>query len=264
MKKTLYSYFIIILLIVIAGCKEPVQKKIEQSAALPVPEVVTQPPAKKEKFSLVHKVREPTIETGRTTPVLILLHGLGSNEEDLFKFADGIDGRFMVITARAPLQIGIDQYSWYPLKKDKKGDFTFQELDVSIASRQVKQFVDEVKKHYPVDPFKIYLGGFSQGAILSLGTGLKYPMAVRGIVCLSGELYPQFEKSLNKTIAKRGLDLFISHGKKDAVLSYDKMKESVKLMESFEYNISEHYYDVAHTISQDNYRDMLKWLKERP
>lgn len=272
MKYIKHSYLIFIMLMTLLSCKESVQTPTVAAPAatntggsLPIPSTASlPPPAKKEKFSLIHKVRQPTIETGRTTPVLILLHGLGSNEEDLFKFAEGVDGRFMVISARAPLQIGIDQYSWYKLKKDKAGDFTYSELDISVATRQVKQFVSEVKKHYPVDPFKVYVGGFSQGAILSLGTGLKYPLDIRGVLCLSGELYPEFEKNLDSVMAKRGMDIFVSHGKKDAVLSYEKMKKSVNLLKSHDYRVIEHYYDTQHTISQQNYKDMLKWLKERP
>jgi len=108
------------------------------------------------------------------------------------------------------------------------------------------------------------LGGFSQGAILSLGTGLKYPLAIRGVACLSGEFYPQFEKSLNSEVAKRGFDIFISHGKKDAILPYEDMVESVKLLKNNDYKITEYYYDTGHTISQKNHQDFVNWLKDRP
>jgi len=264
MKTSRITCLIMICLASLLGCKEAPNTATANETAAVVTPVVPPPPAKKEKFCLVHKVRQPTINTGRTTPVIILLHGLGSNEEDLFQFADGIDGRFMVISARAPDKIGVDQYSWYPLRKNSAGELTYQEVSVSIATRLVKQFVDEVKRNYSVDPFKIYLGGFSQGAILSLGTGLKYPLAIRGVACLSGEFYPQFEKSLNSEVAKRGFDIFISHGKKDAILPYEDMVESVKLLKNNDYKITEYYYDTGHTISQKNYQDFVNWLKDRP
>ena len=54
---------------------------------------------------LVYLVRQPTIETG-TPPLLLLLHGIGSNEHDLFGLAPFLDKRFLIISVRAPIALG--------------------------------------------------------------------------------------------------------------------------------------------------------------
>jgi len=64
------------------------------------------------KLSLEYKIREPKIPTDNP-PLLILLHGYGSNEDDLFSFAPELPEEFLIISARAPLTLGVDSYAWY-------------------------------------------------------------------------------------------------------------------------------------------------------
>ena len=57
------------------------------------------------KLSLEYLVRQPKISIQKP-PLLILLHGFGSNEQDLFSFADELPDELLIISARAPLSIG--------------------------------------------------------------------------------------------------------------------------------------------------------------
>ena len=61
---------------------------------------------------LVHLVRQPIIEAG-TPPLLLLLHGVGSNEHDLFELAPFLDKRFLIISVRAPNTLGAGSYAWF-------------------------------------------------------------------------------------------------------------------------------------------------------
>ena len=70
-------------------------------------------------LSLVHLVREPIVEV-RNPPLLLLLHGVGSNEYDLFGLAPYLDERFLIISVRAPNTIGPRSYAWFDV------DFTPQ------------------------------------------------------------------------------------------------------------------------------------------
>jgi phospholipase/carboxylesterase len=59
-------------------------------------------------------VREP-IKKNNKPPLIILMHGLGSNEKDLFSFTNQLPDSFLVISVRAPYTIGKDSYAWYQL-----------------------------------------------------------------------------------------------------------------------------------------------------
>ena len=64
-----------------------------------------------EKTSLYYIAQEPKIKT-KNTSLLILLHGYGSNEEDLFSFASELSDELLIISARAPQVLGFESYAW--------------------------------------------------------------------------------------------------------------------------------------------------------
>ena len=68
-------------------------------------------------FSLHHLVREPKIKLDQN-PLLLLLHGYGSNEEDLFSFASELPDEYYVISARAPYDLMYGSYAWYAINFD--------------------------------------------------------------------------------------------------------------------------------------------------
>src|SRR6266567_8639210 len=114
---------------------------------------------------LVHLVRQPTIEAG-TPPLLLLLHGIGSNEHDLYGLVPFLDKRFLIISVRAPNTLGPGSYAWFEV------DFTPQWPAINPAQAEASRlalitFLDEAVNAYNADPKQIYLMGFSQGAIMS-------------------------------------------------------------------------------------------------
>src|SRR5260370_18441338 len=70
--------------------------------------------------SLVHLVRQPLVETS-TPPLLLLLHGVGSNEHDLFALAPFLDERFLIISVRAPNTQAPGSYAWFEVDFTPRG-----------------------------------------------------------------------------------------------------------------------------------------------
>src|SRR5262245_25714658 len=66
-------------------------------------------------LSLRHLARRPT-RAASPPPLLLLLHGIGSNEEDLMGLEPYLDERFLVISARAPHQYGWGGYAWFEIE----------------------------------------------------------------------------------------------------------------------------------------------------
>lgn len=209
------------------------------------------------KLSLVYKVRQPSISSTKT-PVLILLHGLGSNESDLFDLAKHIDGRMMVISARAPITLAEKKYSWYNLSRDETA-WQYNNKEVLKASATLMQFVAELSKAYGLKDSPIYLAGFSQGAILSLGTALLNPDKIKGAISLSGQLYRAFLDEHRRNYTQ--LEILVTHGRNDTVLPFSQIVKDVEILKQKGLKPDVHYYDSAHNISNDNFKELLRWLK---
>ncbi len=107
---------------------------------------------------LVYLVRQPIIEAG-TPPLLLLLHGIGSNEHDLYGLAPFLDKRFLIISLRAPNTLGPGSYAWF------EADFTPQgpviNPEQAEASRKTLiTFLKEAITAYGADPKQVELSGF--------------------------------------------------------------------------------------------------------
>ena len=81
-------------------------------------------------------------------PLLILLHGYGSNEQDLFSFAEELPDEFLIISAQAPLPMGSGSYAWYSINfDDKNGKFS----DLKQAKDSIDKiavFIDQIKTKF--------------------------------------------------------------------------------------------------------------------
>ncbi|WP_197062231.1 alpha/beta hydrolase [Flavobacterium rivuli] len=81
--------------------------------------------------ALHYLVRQPKIKAAHP-PVLFLLHGVGSNEKDLFSFAQNLPDKYLVISARGPLTLGANRYGWFHVDfKDGKPNMNFEEQEAS-------------------------------------------------------------------------------------------------------------------------------------
>ncbi len=104
-------------------------------------------------------VREPKLKSG-TKKAIILLHGVGSNEKDLFGFANQLPEDFLVISPRGPLTIGANRYAWYNVDFST-GKPIFDAEQEASAERVIEKFVQQIKQKYEID--ELFLGGFSPG-----------------------------------------------------------------------------------------------------
>ena len=81
--------------------------------------------------SLEYVVRQPKITT-ENPPLLILLHGYGSNEHDLFSFAEELPQELLIVSARAPYDMGNGGHAWYAINFDTSNE-KFSDLDPSLT-----------------------------------------------------------------------------------------------------------------------------------
>ena len=136
-------------------------------------------------MNLHYLIQEPAIKLEKN-PLIVLLHGYGSNEEDLFSFAPELPKEYYVISVRAPFDLQPYGHAWYAIHFDADEN-KFSDNDEAKESVQlIANFIDEMVKEYPIDTANINLIGFSQGAILSYATALTFPEKIAKVVALSG------------------------------------------------------------------------------
>ncbi|NOR27393.1 MAG: phospholipase [Lutibacter sp.] len=214
------------------------------------------------ELSLKYIVREPNQQTENTS-LLILLHGYGSNEEDLFSFATELPDNLLIISARAPQSLGFGSYAWYSINFTAD-EGKFSDIPEAIEAREtIATFIDEIQEKYKIAPNKTFLLGFSQGTILSYSVALNYPEKIQKIIALSGYINPELlsENLKNKDYSK--LDFFISHGSVDQVIPADWAKKAPLFLDHINVKNSYKEYGVGHGVAPQNFFDFKKWIEER-
>ncbi|PHQ55456.1 MAG: phospholipase [Lutibacter sp.] len=215
-----------------------------------------------EQLSLQYIVREPTTQTKKTS-LLILLHGYGSNEEDLFSFATELPDDLIIISARAPQNLGFGSYAWYTIHfNNTQGKFS--DIPEAIEAREkIATFIGEIQERYHILPNKTFLLGFSQGTVLAYSIALNYPQIVQKIIALSGYVNPDLLPKDLKTTNYSALDIYISHGSVDQVIPAEWAKKAPLFLNELSILNSYKEYSVGHGVAPQNFYDFKKWIEER-
>jgi phospholipase/carboxylesterase len=214
------------------------------------------------KLSLDYQIREPKKVVDKN-PLLLLLHGYGSNEEDLFSFASEMPDEYYVISARAPYDLQFGSYAWYAINFDADQN-KFSDHSQAILSRDlVVKFIEELKSNFPIDSANITLIGFSQGSILSYSIALSYPNIVQRVGALSGYLNLDITVNNYQNNDFSGLKIFSSHGIVDQVIPVEWARKTDPILKNLGINSTYKEYPIGHGVSPKNFFDLKDWLQEK-
>ena len=210
-------------------------------------------------LSLHHLVREPKIKLAKN-PLLLLLHGYGSNEEDLFSFASELPEDYYVISARAPYDMTYGSYAWYAINFDADEN-KFSDIGQAKLSRDlIAKFIDELIEKYPIDAKNITLIGFSQGSILSYAVALSYPEKIQRLVAMSGYLNTEIAVDGYEKNDFSNLRIFASHGTVDQVIPVAWARKSPLILEHLRIPCIYKEYPIVHGVSPQTFYDFKSWL----
>src|SRR5690348_9397261 len=160
---------------------------------------------------LEHLTAWPRAQGQEPHPCLVLLHGRGSNEQDLFGLVPELPKQPLVVSVRAPFPFPWGGWFWYDLSGEQHvpDPETF-----SSSMAQLRELLAELPSRYPVDPERLYLLGFSQGALMSGCLTLAQPGRVRATAMLSGYLPLQSPLETDEA-GVAGKPIFVAHGQYD-------------------------------------------------
>ena len=151
---------------------------------------------------------------------------------------------------------GDEAFSWfdvYDFDDISKKSINFE--DVTNSAKRILKIIENEAK-YLGGYENIFLGGFSQGACMSIYLGCIFNYLLGGIICCSGALFPDIDINNNNNRLK----IFVSHGDSDDQITKEINALSLKAINNFS-EIEIHYYpNVGHFIEQNALYDLSKFF----
>lgn len=190
---------------------------------------------------------------------LVLLHGRGTDERDLFPLLDMLDPerRLLGATARGPLSLPPGGAHWYAVRRVGYPDpGTFQSTYPRLTG-----WLDDLLAEHGIAPGRTVLGGFSQGSVMSyaLGLGAGRPRPA-GIVALSGFI-PEVEGFELELGRAAGLPVAIGHGTHDPVIAVEFGREARDRLTEAGADVTYRESPMPHTIDPAFMRELPGWLE---
>lgn len=195
-------------------------------------------------------------------PLLIMCHGYGSDENDLFSFTSELPEELFVISVRAPYPLQPYGNAWYAIHFDTDDGKWSDDEQAKTSVKAIVEFIDYAVKTYPVNTNNVTLLGFSQGTILSYAVALNHPKKVKNVIALSGYINNALlPESIDKNTFKH-LAIFASHGSVDQVIPVDWARKAPEFLKELHMNHVYKEYPVGHGVAPQNFYDFKAWLVE--
>ena len=212
-------------------------------------------------LELHHTTRPSSLK--EKAPLLIMCHGYGSDENDLFSFAQELPEELFIISVRAPYQIQPYGNAWYAINFDAQQN-KWNDVEQALESRdKIAQFIDDACAEYPVNKNNVTLLGFSQGTILSYAVALTYPKKIKNIIALSGYISEDMLEDNLENKDYSHLDFYCSHGSADQVIPADWARKAPEFLDKLHIKNTYSEFPVGHGVAPKNFYELKSWLETR-
>jgi len=181
------------------------------------------------ELSINYLIKESTTLNSKS-PLLLLLHGYGSNEADLHSFANYLPEHYTVVSIRAPHALPSGGFAWYNINFDNDMNKFNDHNQAKNSIKLIMKFLDELIEKYSIESNDISLLGFSQGTILSYALGLNFPERFKKIIGFSGYIDESMVFTNTNNLDYSNLNLYISHGTQDPVIPVDWARKSIEIL----------------------------------
>lgn len=211
------------------------------------------------QLSIYHLAHYPASyqpeDTQTRFPMILALHGHGSNERDLIGLTSHLPDNILWISGRGPVDYGPDAYDWYPVSEMGLPNPDYLET----ALEKIDIFITELLNTYPIDPQKIFLMGFSQGSMISMSFLLTRPNRIRGVIAQSGYVPLEADLSLHKEEIK-GKPIIMTHGLEDSRMPLEWSQRSRDFLLRNGLDVEYHNFHMDHTITEESLGVIRNWL----
>ena len=207
------------------------------------------------------KIRPSLIK--KNAPLLVLLHGYGSDENDLFSFADELPNELFILSLRAPHKLQPYGNAWYAINFDAQQNKWNDVEQAQEAMKIIVSCIEQACTQYDLDKNNVSLLGFSQGCILSMALAINHHELIKNVIGLSGYICKEFIEEHRTKKDFSHLDFYCSHGSSDQVIPVDWARETPNFLteKGIKHKYSE--FPVGHGVAPQNFFEFRKWLIER-
>ncbi len=210
-------------------------------------------------LSLTYLHRPPA--AGGAEPwLLVLMHGVGSNERDLFGLAPAVPVPYHLLSLRAPHTLGPGSYAWFQFGILPDGSRVIDERQEAQSRAQAGQVVHAAAAQLGIPASRVVVGGFSQGGIMSLSLLLTQPRLLRAALVWHSRLLPEVVPQQVAPAQLEGRSLWVSHGRQDPVIPLASGQAIRDHIASLPVDLTYREYAGVHEIRPDELNDSMGWL----
>jgi phospholipase/carboxylesterase len=220
----------------------------------------------REAGELTYRLQLPQTPSAGGAPVLIMIHGYGANDGDIYELVPYIDPTVLIAAPRGP-----GRYN-----DAARGSFKWYDMDLQTCQAPPDSFGPSIEKllqfipalsesaGVTLDPQRLFIGGFSQGAVMALAVAAQQPELFAGIVCHSCPFSPELHERLQQGAAGlAGKPVFLAHGETDFLPIAEHGRKVAETLREIGTDLTYNEYAFGHETSPQSRRDLANWLNPR-
>lgn len=220
------------------------------------PEFMASPLEVEPVSRIAYRRREPLPRP--PAALLILLHGVGGNEQNLAPLAVAAGRDTLVVLPRGRLVLGPDAFGWFHVTFGGGGP-RINATEADDSRLALIRFVERMQALHGVAPARTIIAGFSQGGILSASVALSAPDCVAGFGLLAGRILPELEPSLAPRAHLGALRAFVGHGRADDTLPVGWATRASEWLATLGVPHTLRLYPTGHDLGPAMQADFLQW-----
>ena len=192
--------------------------------------------------------------------LLVLMHGVGSNEQDLFSLAPHVPASFHVLSLRAPFSMGPGSHTWFDFSIEPSGERSINDAQEAQSRALIAKTIEAAAQQLGIPPERVVVGGFSQGGIMSLSLLLTQPALMQAAMVWHSRLLPQVLAFAAPADALRGKQLWLSHGTHDNVIPLAHAQAIAQHRAQLPVTVTYREFPGAHEIRPAELSATVVWL----